>query len=111
MMKADLPVQIMRDHHVQMEQKPLHVLMSKSRCVQMVPSLHVLMGQLQGGQAVLMGPHPQHVLMEQIQPALMEQQSPPVLMERNQGVEREQLQCAMMEQLHAEIQTANIIDC
>ena len=111
MMKADLPVQIMRDHHVQMEQKPLHVLMSKSRCVQMVPSLHVLMGQLQGGQDVLMGPHPQHVLMEQIQPAPMEQQSPPVLMERNQGVEREQLQCAMMEQLHAEIQTANIIDC
>jgi len=109
MMRADLPVQITRDRHAQMEQKPLLVLMSRSRCAQMEHSRHVPMGLLQGGQAVRMDPHPRHALMEQTQPVLMELLSHPVLMEGNQGAEKVQLQCVMMEQLRVETQSVNII--
>jgi len=108
MMTADLPVQITRDHHVQMEQKDLRVPMSRSRCAQMEHSLRVPMGPLQEGQAVPMDPHPRHALMEQTQPVLMELLSLPVLMEGSQGVEKVQPQCAMMEQLHVETQSVNI---
>jgi len=109
MMEADLHVQITRDRHVQMEQKDLRVPMSRSRCAQMEHSLRVPMGQLQGGRAVRMDPHPQHALMELTQPVLMERLSLPVLMEGNQGAEKVQLQCVMMEQLHVETQSVNII--
>jgi len=109
MMKVDLHVQITRDHHVQMEQKTLPVPMSRSRCAQMEHSPRVPMGQLQGGQAVRMDPHPRHALMEQTQPVLMELLSLPVLMEGNQGAEQVQLQCVMMEQLHVETQSDNIL--
>lgn len=65
-MEADLLAQMGRNHLAPMEQQSRHVLMRINLVVLMVHSLHALMAQPQGDQAVLMDPHPLHALMEQL---------------------------------------------
>jgi len=88
MMEADLPVLIMRNALVLMEQKHRPVRMEKSQLAQMELSLLVLMGQHHEDQAVLMDPPPPLALMEMLQLALMELRTPLVLMAKKQDVLR-----------------------
>jgi len=103
MMAADLPVRMVRDPPVQMEQRPHLVRMIRNLRVQTVPSLHVQMDQHPGDQAVLMDQHQQHALMEQIQHASMEKLNLLALTVKNQNVGKEQLQCVKMELLQDKI--------